>query len=82
MDDPDYTADIHDLDVSVWVGKGGVEAVVDELDAQLDDRELVKVRMLRAGRGEKSIDALAEELAEAVGGTVVDVRGHTVVIRR
>ena len=28
----------HDVDVTVWVGKAGVEAVADELSGQLDDR--------------------------------------------
>ncbi|NIS30465.1 MAG: RNA-binding protein, partial [Actinobacteria bacterium] len=31
----------HDLDVTVWVGKAGIDAVVEELRDQLDDRELV-----------------------------------------
>ena len=28
----------HDVDVTVWIGKAGVEAVADELSGQLDDR--------------------------------------------
>ncbi|MDY6780863.1 MAG: YhbY family RNA-binding protein, partial [Halobacteria archaeon] len=37
----------HDLDVTVWVGKSGVENVADELRKQLRNEEIVKVKFLR-----------------------------------
>ena len=67
----------HDLDVSVWVGKSGLEAVTDELRDQLDASELVKVKFLRAARGGSSTEELAAELAEAVEATLVETRGNT-----
>ncbi len=72
----------HDLDVTVWVGKGGVDAVVDELDDQLGTAELVKVKFLRAARGQTPADELAVELADRVNAELVDVRGHTAVLYR
>lgn len=69
----------HDLDVTVWVGKGGVDAVADELASQLEDRELVKVKFLSARGPETSTDDQAEDLAERVGATLVETRGHTAV---
>ncbi|OYR55777.1 RNA-binding protein, partial [Halorubrum halodurans] len=30
MTDQELRKEAHDLDVTVWVGKGGIEAVVDE----------------------------------------------------
>jgi len=72
----------HDLDVTVWVGKGGIEAVVDELDDQLRDRDLVKVKFLRAARGGTTTDALAEELAASVEADLVETRGNTAVVAR
>ena len=72
----------HDLDVTVWVGKGGVGAVVDELDDQLRERHLVKVKFLRAARGGTDTEELAADLADRVGAEVVDVRGHTGVLHR
>lgn len=72
----------HDLDVTVWVGKGGIEAVVEELDDQLRDRDLVKVKFLRAARGGTTTDALAEELADSVGADLVETRGNTAVVAR
>lgn len=82
MTDQDLRSRAHDLDVTVWVGKGGVGAVVDELDDQLRERDLVKVKFLRASRGGTDAEELAADLAERVGAEVVDVRGHTGVLHR
>lgn len=72
----------HDLDVTVWVGKAGVDAVVDELDGQLRDRDLVKVKFLRAARGGTDVESLAADLAERTDATVVETRGNTAVLYR
>jgi RNA-binding protein len=73
---------IHNLDVTVWVGKNGIEAVSDELSDQLQERDFVKVKFLRAARGGTETDSLAADLAEMVNGAVVRTRGHTAVIER
>ena len=72
----------HDLDVTVWVGKGGVDAVVDELDDQLGERELVKVKFLRAALGGTDVGTLAADLAERVGAELIETRGKTAVVHR
>ena len=72
----------HDLDVTVWVGKSGLGAVVDELGDQLGDRELVKVKFLRAARGGTDVETLAADLAERVDAQVVVTRGNTAVLYR
>ena len=72
----------HDVDVTVWVGKAGIDAVVDELSDQLDDRELVKTKFLRAARGGTTTEELAADLADRVGAEVVGTRGHTAVFLR
>jgi RNA-binding protein len=82
MTDRDLRSRAHDLDVTVWVGKGGIGAVVEELDGQLRERELVKVKFLRAARGGTDAEELAADLADRVGADVVDVRGHTGVFHR
>lgn len=76
----DISVNIHDLPVTLWVGKAGVESVTEELASQLEDREYVKVKVLRSARHETTIDAVASRLAQQVDGTIVDVRGHTVVL--
>jgi RNA-binding protein len=70
----------HDLDVTVWVGKRGIDAVVDELEDQLNNAELVKVKFLRAARGEDDTETLAAELAERVDAELIETRGHTAVL--
>lgn len=79
MTDSDRARRIHDLDATLRVGKGGVEAVADELASQLEDSDLVKVKFLRAARGGTTTEDLADDLAERAGATVVQTRGHTAV---
>lgn len=77
MVDQDLRKQAHDVDVTVWVGKSGVESVTEELTDQLRARELVKVKFLRAARGGTSTEELAEELADAVDAELVETRGNT-----
>lgn len=80
MSDEELQRKAHDLDVTVWVGKSGVESVVDELADQLDDRDLVKVKFLRAARGGTSSEELAADLADRVDAELLRTRGHTAVM--
>jgi RNA-binding protein len=79
MPDSDRARRIHELDATLRVGKGGVEPVADELGAQLQDSDLVKVKFLRAARGGTTTEDLADDLADRAGATVVQTRGHTAV---
>lgn len=82
MTDSELRKRAHDLDVTVWVGKSGIDAVVDELDDQLDNTDLVKVKFLRSARGGTSTDELAEGLADRVDADLVETRGNTGVLHR
>lgn len=82
MTDKTRSQRIHELDATLRVGKNGIEAVSDELSDQLADREFVKVKFLRAARGGTDTESLADDLADAAGGTVVETRGHTAVFER
>ncbi|MFC6722433.1 YhbY family RNA-binding protein [Halobacteriaceae archaeon SHR40] len=73
---------IHNLDVTVWVGKRGIDAVTEELNGQLEETDLVKVKFHRAARGGTDTETLADDLADRVNATVVETRGHTAVIER
>ncbi|MFB6092779.1 MAG: YhbY family RNA-binding protein [Haloquadratum sp.] len=82
MDEQELRKRAHDLDVTVWVGKGGIDPVVDEASDQLADRDLVKVKFLRAARGGTTVEELAEDLADRVDATVIETRGNTGVLYR
>jgi RNA-binding protein len=82
MNAEDRRGRIHDLDVTVWVGKNGVGAVVDELSDQLANEALVKVKFLRAARAGTTTEELAGDLAAQVEADLVETRGHTAVIAR
>lgn len=73
----DSEANVHELDVTVWVGKAGVDAVADELRDQLDNQEFVKVRFLRSALGGTTTEAAAESLADAADADLVETRGNT-----
>lgn len=80
MSDQDRRQRIHDLDVTVWVGKNGLDAVVEELSDQLDGRQFVKIKFLRAARGGTTTTELADDLADRVDAAVIETRGHTAVV--
>jgi RNA-binding protein len=82
MSDKDLRQRAHDVEVTVWVGKAGLEPVVDELSDQLQERTLVKAKFLRAARGGTTTEELAEDLADRVNGEVIETRGHTAVFHR
>ena len=82
MNPEDLREAAHDLDVTVWVGKSGIDPVVSELDDQLRDRDLVKVRFLRAALGGTTVEDLADELVARTDAEIVETRGKTAVIHR
>lgn len=73
---------IHNLDVTLWVGKRGISAVTDELNDQLAEQEFVKIKFHRAARADGDAEELAAELADRTNATVVQTRGHTAVLER
>lgn len=82
MSSKDLKSRAHDTEVTVWVGKSGLDPVADELSDQLADRDLVKVKFLRASRGGTTVEELAADLAERTNAELVDTRGHTAVYHR
>lgn len=72
------------LDASFQIGKNGLtEGVVKELLIWHEREPLVKVRILKGALGDEAdTKALATELAEKAGVTLVEVRGHTALFYR
>lgn len=72
-----------EIDATLRVGKAGLtEGIVDEVDGQLEERDLVKVRFLRASRAEADREEMAEELARRADARLVEVRGNTCLLHR
>lgn len=82
MTNAELRARAHDLDATLRVGKRGPEAVFDELNDQLAEQNLVKVRFLRAARAGTDVETLAAEMAPGVSAEVVETRGNTAVFHR
>ncbi|WP_459192120.1 YhbY family RNA-binding protein [Halosimplex sp. J119] len=82
MSDSTRAQRLHELDVTIWVGKNGIDPVEDELNDQLQNSEFVKAKFLRASRGGTTTEDLAAELADRVNAEVVRTRGHTAVFER
>jgi len=69
----------------VHIGKGGLsESVLNEIDRQLEENEVIKVRILRSALSveECDKDVFVELLAEKLNAKVLDVRGLTVILYR
>jgi len=82
MDEQALRKEAHDLDVTVWVGKRGIDPVVEELSDQLDERNLVKAKFLRSARAGDSTEEVAADLAEATDADLIETRGNTAVYHR
>ncbi|MCE4604646.1 MAG: YhbY family RNA-binding protein [Aeropyrum sp.] len=69
----------------VIIGKSGVtEAVLREIDRRLEQKGVVKVKMLRTAvrPGSKERKLVAAMVAERLGARLLGVRGRTFVLHR
>lgn len=66
---------------TIWVGKeGATPEMVNEISRQLEKREMVKVRILKSALREEEAKNLASKIAERTKSTLVEVRGHTLLL--
>ncbi|KRA52289.1 RNA-binding protein [Pseudoxanthomonas sp. Root65] len=71
----------HDLKALLQIGNKGVTpAFIAELDAVLEQHELVKVKVI--GEDREARDAMIGELADKVDAALVQRIGHTAVLYR
>ncbi|MHC1592813.1 MAG: YhbY family RNA-binding protein [Methermicoccaceae archaeon] len=74
---------MNELEPTLQVGKAGITPhLVEELKEQLEKRKVVKVKLQRAAKLSMSIDEAARQLSAGSGGSVVDVRGGCIVLKR
>ena len=72
-----------DLRPTVQVGKNGLtDALADEVDAQLNSRDLIKIRFLRSAGPSTNWRERLEEVAGRLKASIIDIRGGTALLYR
>jgi len=67
---------------TIWVGKQGAAQIVNEVSRQLDQREIVKVKLLKSALRTEITKDVASRMAQKTFSTLIDVRGHTFILYR
>ncbi len=68
---------LHTSKPSVWIGKAGTEKVIEEVKRQLEKNSLIKVRVLKAARFEKTTKEIAKEVADATNSEIIQIVGNS-----
>ncbi|MFP3872739.1 MAG: YhbY family RNA-binding protein [Candidatus Natronoplasma sp.] len=69
-----------DLQATLHIGKDGITgSLIDELDKQLEKRELVKIQVNR-NDPKQDVEKTAEELERSSIGDLIEVRGKTILM--
>ncbi len=69
-----------DMKAIVRIGKKGInESMVDEINRLLEDKEIIKIKVLR-NNPIQDIDETSEILEEKTIGEVVEIRGKTILM--
>ena len=67
---------LHHSRAGVIIGKGGAASAIAEVDRQLEEKELIKVKVLRSA-ADRSTAEIAKEIADATQAEVVEIIGRT-----
>jgi putative YhbY family RNA-binding protein len=75
---------LKDENPTIWVGKDGLTPqLVAEIEKQLQQNKMVKVRILPAAlQGENTAQVIAAKAAEQTDAALVEVRGHVFILFR
>ncbi|KPV62879.1 MAG: RNA-binding protein YhbY [Candidatus Bathyarchaeota archaeon BA2] len=66
---------------TIWVGKeGATPRIVNEISRQLEKKEVVKVRILKSALKDEEAKSVASKIAEQTDSTLIEVRGHTLLL--
>ena len=66
---------------TVWVGKeGSTEQIVNEINRQLEQRGVVKAKILQTALKNEETRNIAAKIADQTGATLIEVRGHTFIL--
>ena len=75
---------LKDENPTIWVGKDGLTPpLISEIEKQLQQNKMVKVRILPAALQEdNTAQAIAAKAAEQTSSALVEVRGHVFILFR
>jgi len=66
---------------TIWIGKDGAsQQILNEISRQLEEREMVKIRILQTALGEEETKHIALKVTEKTESTLIDLRGHTLIL--
>jgi len=66
---------------TVWVGKeGSTEKIVNEINRRLEQRGVVKGKILQTALKNEETRNIATKIANQTGATLIEVRGHTFIL--
>jgi len=66
---------------TIWVGKeGATPRIVNEISRQLEKKEIVKVKILKSALKDEEAKNVASKIAEQTDSTLIEVRGHTLIL--
>lgn len=68
---------------TIRIGKeGAAPQIANEVSRQLDQREMVKVKILKSALKNEMAKNVAAKIAQKTSSTLIDVRGHTFILYR
>jgi len=67
---------------TIWVGKQGAPQILNEVSRQLDQKEMVKVKILKTALKNEMTKNIASRIAQKTSSTLIEVRGHTFILYR
>lgn len=72
------------LEATIRLGKAGItDGIVEEIKAQLENRRVVKVKVLRSARHPgMDVKDMAGDVADRCGARVAQVKGFTLVLEK
>ena len=71
------------LKPSVWIGKRGLaDTQIKEIKAQLDKKNLIKIKVLKNALGNQKIKEMSAQIADATNAEVVSQTGLIIVLRK
>jgi len=65
---------------TIWIGKDGTsQQILGEISRQLEKREMIKIKIHQTAL-EGEARNIASKIAEETESTLIDVRGHTIIL--